>query len=447
MNAFPNPPRAVFLLLWVAVIASACGSTPAVADPAAVPLPSAASRSPEVALPDPSIGTPEPSSAPPVPPATPAPSRTPDRDAVPDRSAEPDPSPPPAPTVWSKARVVLSPNCWNPAAAIDEAGAIHVAAACRTRIRYATSKDGKEWRTATFSRPAHRLEVEPQVAVDGSTLYVAFTRLRETDGGCGDSGLEDLGVYYRSRTLPSGRWSRPVRLGAAGDRLQSFRVVDGVIHETYIAHDGQGPVSYGSLSRGSFRSVKIPGALQTSLRVGDDGRARIAYTTGDSMRYAVARRDGRLPTRTIFKSDDMQLTAPSLVLGAGNRAYLAWNAHEPWGGGCTDGAESVSKPGTYFGTDATGTWRVRRISKVVAAPSLTLDISTGRLYVALATDGGVREMTRLANGRWSGTRIPRSRHLDQLVVRRDGVTGHLLLVGIRWSEGSDTVEIVALVKS
>jgi len=37
--------------------------------------------------------------------------------------------------------------------------------------------------------------------------------------------------------------------------------------------------------------------------------------------------------------------------------------------------------------------------------------------------------------------------MEQFVLRRDGVSGHLLLVGTRWSTRGDKVEIVAFVKS
>jgi hypothetical protein len=441
MNAISNHSRVLTSLLLVALVAAACGSTSAVAGPAGAQAPTPTIQLPEVASPEPSLAPAPPASPSPAPTATPGPSSPTKGAGAPDRPA------PPVPTVWSKASVALSGQCWSPAATVDQQGAYHVVATCGTRVRYATSKDGRRWRAGTFSRPARHHDVSPQIAVDGSVLYVAFNRLRETDGGCGDDGLEDVGVYYRSRKLPSGPWSGAVRIGAAGDHLQSFRVDDGVIHETYASGDGQMSVSYASVADGKFRSVRIPGAVQTSLRIGDDGRARIAYTTGDSINYAIVGRDSGLSTRTVFKSRDMQLTSPSLVLGVGNRAYLAWSAHEMWGGGCADGAEPVSKPGTYFGTDASGTWQVRRISKVVADPSLTLDLDRGRASVVIGTSSGAREMTRLANGTWSGTRIPRTRSVDQLVVRRDQVTGHLLLVGLKWSEDSEKIEIVAFVKS
>ena len=295
-------------------------------------------------------------------------------------------------------------QCWSPTSTVDQAGAFHVVATCGTRIRYATSTDGKTWRAGTFSRPVHHRDVEPQLAVDGSTLYVAFTRLRETDGGCGDDGLEDVGVYYRTKTLPSGAWSSPIRIGAAGDHMQSFRVVDGVIHETYKSRDGEGPMFYGSLSSGTFRSVKIPGAESTSLRVGDDGQARIAYTTSDSVRYATVRHDGRLSVRSLFRSREMQLSSPSLVLGAGDRAFVAWTATPKWGGGCADGAEDVTKPGIYWRpTRPVRGWSSGSQRSRLPRHSPLTSIVPG-CSVAFATASGTRELTRRANGRWSAAR-------------------------------------------
>jgi hypothetical protein len=430
------------LFLSFMLIVAACGgpASPAVVDPGAAPSPTPVSQ-PAVASPDPSASPPAPSEPSPAPTATPRPTKPSTGNVAPSKPA------PPIPTTWSKARVVLSGQCWSPTSTVDQAGAFHVVATCGTRIRYATSTDGKTWRAGTFSRPVHHRDVEPQLAVDGSTLYVAFTRLRETDGGCGDDGLEDVGVYYRTKALPSGAWSSPIRIGAAGDHMQSFRVVDGVIHETYMSRDGEGPLFYGSLSSGTFRSVKIPGAESTSLRVGDDGQARIAYTTSDSVRYATVRHDGRLSIRSLFRSRVMQLSSPSLVLGAGDRAFVAWTATPRWGGGCADGAEDVSKPGIYVATDSTGSWLVKRISKVEAAATLTLDVDRARLSVAFATASGAREMTRRANGRWSGARISGTRNMEQPVLRRDSKTGHLLLVATYWHEGGSRNDIVAFVKS
>ena len=442
MSALLSRPRAAILITSVALIVAACGDAPAVVDPAGAP-----GRTAAPIVQPPVVTEPDPSSVPVEPGGPAGPSASPDTG----KPAAVDPPPvrpaPPIPTVWSNARVVMTGSCSSTTATIDSAGTFHIVAGCGMGIRYATSKDGTRWRTTTLPHPAHRSEVEPQIAVDGSTLYVAYTRQRQLDGGCGFDGLVDVGVYYRTRTLPNGRWSAPTRIGAAGAHLQGFRVVDGVIHETFVTQNREGPVWYGSLSRGTFRSLRIPGATGTSLRVGDDGRARIAYTTGSSIRYATVR-DGRLSSHTVFSSRVMQLDAPSLVLGAGDRAYMAWAVHPVWGGGCADGGAPDVKPGTYFGTDSTGTWQVKRLTALVTSPSLALDVATGRLQAVLSTERDIRELARRPDGTWTtARRIAGTRGVEAGVLRRDPVTGHLLLVASRWHEDNEKVEVVAFVKS
>ena len=442
MSALLSRPRAAILIVSVAIIVAACGDATAVVDPAGAPPPTSIpiASPPVVVSSDPS-GVPTDPVGSLVPSAPPETSKPVTVDTPPVRPA------PPIPTVWSKARVVMSGSCWSPTATIDSRGTFHIVAGCGMGIRYATSKDGKRWSTTTLPHPAHRSEVEPQIAVDGSTLYVAYTRQRQVDGGCGFDGLADVGVYYRTRTLPNGRWSTPRRIGAAGAHLQAFRVVDGVIHETFVTQNREGPLWYGRLSRGKFRSLRIPGATGTSLRVGDDGRARIAYTTGDSIRYATVR-DGRLSTRMVFRSRVMQTATPSLVLGAGDVAYMAWAVHPDWGAGCADPDPPDVKPGTYFGTDSTGTWQVKRITALVTSPSLALDVTTGLLQTVLTTERDIRELTRRPDGTWTtARRIAGTRGMEAGILRRDTVTGHLLLVASRWVEGGDGITIVALVKS
>ncbi len=435
------PSRATLLLLAV-VMTAACGGQTAVAGRGSAPDATPPLPSPGVPSPSTAAVDPEPS---PEPPGSAGPSAPVVADPVP----KPTPKPPAVvkPAVWSKARTVIDGSCWAPVATIDGAGSFHVVARCGMGIRYATSKDGRTWVATTLRHPARRFEVDPQVAVDGSTLYVAFTRLRPTDGGCGDDGLADVGVYYRTRRLPDGAWSAPVRIGAIGDRLQSFRVVDGVIHETFVSEDGQGPVSYGRLTGARFRSVPIPGAVETSLRIGDDGLARIAFSTGNKLRFAVVRADGRLSTRTVFDGRSMQVSWPNLVLGPDNKAYVSWAAHQPSGGGCADTERPMPRPGTYFATDSGGSWQVKRLASHIAPASLVVDLDNGTVHVVFKDRSSIRHFVRDAGGLWTNERVPRTARLDEVTLRQDSTNGHFLLVGSTWVDDEPGSDIVAMTLS
>ncbi|HET9083103.1 MAG TPA: hypothetical protein VFN41_01770, partial [Candidatus Limnocylindrales bacterium] len=196
MSALLRRQRAAILLMSVALIVAACGEAPAVVDPAGAPAPTPTPIVQPSVVPsaDPSASPADPADGHAASP-TPRPSEVVTADKPSVRPA------PPIPTVWSKAAVVMSGECFSPTATVDSNGTFHIVSGCGMGIRYATSKDGKRWRTTTLPHLAHRSDVEPQIAVDGSTLYVAYTRQRQLDGGCGYSGLVDVGVYYRTRTL------------------------------------------------------------------------------------------------------------------------------------------------------------------------------------------------------------------------------------------------------
>ena len=174
-------------LIVFAVGLAACGQT---ATPSATPAPSSGVGGVPSASPD----------------ASPSPITDPAPTPSADPSAAPTPTPRPRPVQWSTAPSrIFSVTCGAPVATVDDSGRFHVAADCDQRIRYASSADGKTWGGgSTLPTPTNRFDTGPQLAVDGQTLYVAYTRLKPVDGGCGDDGLDDVGVYYRSRTLA--RW-------------------------------------------------------------------------------------------------------------------------------------------------------------------------------------------------------------------------------------------------
>ena len=417
-------------LLVAAASVGACGTPPPPTSPAAVP---SSDIGPTVAG-QPSVLTPLP----------------------PERSASPIPSRQPVPTASPRERLarwqttprrVFDSGCGSPTATVDGSARFHVAAGCWPRIGYASSTDGKSWKASTLATPIDRFDINPVLTVDGSTLYLAFTRMRPIDPDtCGDDIPQGVvGIYYRTRTLPSGKWSTPIRIGQVGDYLQSFRVVGGVVHETFLA-DGGG-VSYGSQVGSTFREIPIPGADATSLRIGDDGRPRIAYTTGHAIRYAVVSDSGRLSTASIFSADDVLMESPALVLGGGDHAFVSWSAvagsDEP---GCSE-PPTPSHEGTWFATDVDGTWATKRLSKDIGSASLALDVATGRLHATFDDSRGTRYLTRAVDGTWSGSRLDVSADFLGLVLRRSPETGTLLLVGTMSGDDEAKNGIFALTAS
>jgi hypothetical protein len=375
--------------------------------------------------------------------------------AVPGSSGSPTPTEPsatPTPRArlarWSTTpRRIFKGGCDSVALAIDSSGGFHVAAICEGRIRYATSTDARSWEASTLPAPADGYEQGLQLAADGSTLYLAYTHLRPVEQDtCGGRAIQEdaVGVFYRTRDLPDGRWSAPTRIGHDGDHLQSLRVVDGVIHETFRADDSTGAVFYASLKGSSFDAIAIPGAEATSLRIGDDGRARIAHTSADTLGFAVATGSDRLATTVVFSADDVIMESPVLVLGGGDHAFVSWAA-VPGGEGC-DGP-APSHEGTWFATDVDGKWATKRLSKDVGSASLALDVASGRLHATYNDQRGIRYVTRASDGAWTGSRLDVSADFSGTVMRRDVTSGLLLLVGSMSGDDASQYGIYAMTAS
>jgi hypothetical protein len=373
-------------------------------------------------------GAPRPSdvaaaSAPPV--ASPYESPTPS--AAP--TTAPTPKPTPKPAVWSTPVTVPGlDGCSSIVAVIDSRGGHHLAATCgngdRTEIRYASSSDGRSWAATRLALPAHRYDMNPQVAVDGRTLYLAYTRLAPTDGGCGDDGLADVGVYVRSRQLPGGAWSEPRQIGATSDELQSFRVSEGVVHAT-VTNDRDAKTYYESLPAGSTtptRRIAIAGAAgSTALRIGDDGKPRIAFEGSNGLVYATvdgaALNTGAIPgTKGGWN--------PVLVLEPGNVADVVWT--RSWHtAGCADPGPQPDD-GTYFSTNAGGTWRTTKLTSSPGALSFTVDPGSGEVDLLVANFGSAKLYQRPLDGSWTHRTLARG-DVFSAVVRQDPSDGSLFV--------------------
>jgi hypothetical protein len=398
--------------LLVAAILGACGaaapSTTLVAAPPS-PAQTTAERSPPPTL-EMSDGTPSPSTR------APAATRTPTAPAAPKR--------------WTRPRRAIRASCYTLSFTIDDRGTSHIAGLCRGGVRVFSSRDAIDWAATRFAPPADRFEVGPLLATDGDNLYLATSwRAPVPQDTCGPEYVNPVGVYVRTKQLPSGAWSEPFRIGRAGDRIHAFRVADGVIHAVVEADPevDTGAWFY-EMQRGSTHTrQRIPGQ-GASLRVGDDGRARLAYTAGDRLVYA--RVDGaRLVKETIATSDDPDLLAPMLVLDAGNAGYVLWTRDRVAAltETCGDHPKPGRRDGTYLGSDASGTWVTRRISRAMGEKALTLDPSTGDVHVVLAGDR-LQHLTSTDGAAWTTTDMRGTTGMYGPLIRVDPATGRTVVV-------------------
>jgi len=316
--------------------------------------------------------------------------------------------------------------------AIDGQGNDHVAATCDlanggSRIKYAASSDGRNWTATAFTPPTGRYEKDPQLAFAGTTLYLAYSRVAPTDGGCGDDGLMDIGVYYRTRTLPSGKWSEPTRLGAVADELQSLRVNGSVIHAT-VSNEKDGKTYYETSSdAGLYRQV-LSARGRTSLRIGDDGQARIASATKDGISIGTA--DGAHIASQLIPGSKLG-SDPTLVLAPGNDAYVLWSRNLALidGGGCVSGDDSDPSNGTYFSTNASGTWVTTKLTSLLGGTSMALDPATGEIHVLVNDFRRIVYFHRPANAgsAWAHETLVRG-NTSSAVIREDPASGDLLVV-------------------
>ena len=220
----------------VALVVAACGSS-------STPSPSASSVAD--ALPSPS------SSAPPSVEASPSPTPTVETTApspIAEETASPSQSPvaenesaSPTPSLapgWSQPVHVgptvsaNGPYCGELVGGIDSSHRDYLAFECTDRVYVSVGSPDGTWTSTSFAPPAHRIEQDPQLAFWGDRVYLAYSRIAVTDGGCGDNGLRDVGVYYRTRVMPSGTWSAPIRIGAINDGIEDLAVDGSTIFAT-----------------------------------------------------------------------------------------------------------------------------------------------------------------------------------------------------------------------
>jgi hypothetical protein len=338
---------------------------------------------------------------------------------------------PPWKANWSKPRLVDKEPCGAFAVGIDARSRYHVV---DCGLRYSVTNGDGAWTTASVSDPKAQ---EPLIAFDGNQAYIAYWRLlpSEADTCGGDQPGPSAGVFFRRRTLPDGAWSKAIAFGKGGDHLQAFRVDRGVLHaivwngtsgRTFYIRSTQNPVV------SSRHRIAADGDV--SLRVGDDGRARVAYWGRGGLLYGTFNGSG-FSTSKVSRGPTNQPAI--LALGAGNQPHIVYTIFPP-AEGCGDTAR-LSRAGVYYATMVNGTWTSHRITKQTETASLAVDPGTGRVHVLV---GNVLH-TKEPNGDWGSARLPKG--VDSPVMRLDPATGELLLMYVDYSDpDAESAPLVAI---
>lgn len=430
-------------LVIVAILIGACGAagSPSPSAVGIAGIPATAEPSASSFGPDPSLaaaGADAAATAAPAQDATPAPVSTPAAKPVPAATPAPTPRPVAVATAWTRPRQIGTlKTCSTVSAGIDTASRYHVVAECAGSIHYYESTDGRSWAGTVFAHPAHREDLDPKIAFRGDVVYVAFSRIAP-DGGCSGTRGVDVGVYFRKRAQPGAAWSAPVRLGSGPDSLRSFRVEGDTIHA--ITQNAQvGRMYYETLTGTTFHRYRLPAYSDVSLRIGSDGRARIAYFGEGGLRLATFTGSGfsTAAVRTSSPGGDAYDSFPVLALGGGDRAHLVWTRREM--AACGPG----SGVGTYYATNASGTWRSERVTKDVGVTSLQVDTATGRVHVLVGGEkNGVLYCTKSPTGAWVRTKIAATKGATDLAIRLDPATGTLLAVYLAGGWGPGEIYVV-----
>ena len=343
---------------------------------------------------------------------------------------------PAAATGWTAPhRIDSAADCQAVAAGLDATGHAHVATECGGRIRYSTNLSGS-WRTTVFPKVTGRLDTSPAVAFTTTTVYVAWTRVADT-GGCG-GGLSDTGVYIAHHSLSGGAWSAARRIGTVGDGLYAFRLDAGTLYFAVVGTDGHDYLE--TLTGSSLKRVPVPAATgAVALRIGSDGKPRLAFQAADGVRFATYSSAAFHISRiTGSKAQDYE---PVLALDGSNRAHVLFT-RSPYGTvGCAL-RDPNPDDGTYYSTNRTGSWHTARISTHVMASALAVNSSTGRLHALVASMSVLHYQTALPGGAWSDVALVNQEVSSPVLLLRQS-TGKLVVVYLHGSGSATGVYLLS----
>src|SRR5204863_8195651 len=189
-----------------------------------------------------------------------------------------------------------------------------------------------------------------------------------------------------------------------------------------------------TLSETAFHRYAMSGQAvgKASVRIDRLGRAWVAYETGKGVR--IARFTGHSFTSVSIgvTLDDSTFT-PNILIDAANRPYVTW-IREPDQGGCVT-REVEPADGIYYATNASGAWKIHRITHRLGEFSIVLDTKSRLRLVVNSGDGILRYIAQTASGTFRTT-ILSSRPVMSAQIHIDPLSGAAVVTYLRDVNGS-----------
>jgi hypothetical protein len=304
---------------------------------------------------------------------------------------------------------------------LDPSGHVHLVAsglhAGKAGLWYATDRSGA-W---TFKRilawADGRVWVHPSLAIDtAGRVHIAVEK-----AGCVECTIApSKGIWYLSdvgRTRGSFPAS-PVRLTADGTAQPSLRVAGGHL---FLAFAGNPDLAFKAVklrtnATGGWTTTTIAAkGTEPSLRLGMNGKPRVAYRVAGGLRYAVASKlTGGWTRLDVIGTDAFDLD-PRLSIDEQNGAHIAW----------VDASDAV--PVVNHVSRMGGAWSFTMSLGEGTRFALSVDKPTGP-WVAIGGDT-VRTVT-LASGSWQTIPVSPDRGLEVAIKVLD--SGKVVLA---WTGG------------
>lgn len=340
-----------------------------------------------------------------------------------------------SPASWSSPVRLATGIYLGMAEVVDSTNHVNIAASGHGGVWYITDRGGTWTKTRVLTNLHNRSYNRVSIALDpNDRVYIAAERSSCDD--CAPGGSDGIFLVTDKGRARGTFASVPTKIAPAGSGEPSLKVSHGHIFLADVRFccmpGPMPPVYLRTNATGSWTQARVAKHGDApALRIGSDGRARVAFTKPAGIGYAVA--------HSLTGSFSVS-NVPGTSIGA-NLAGLALDNHDQphlvWMQSAVEAAMSgagISNIDANYGWRAADGWHAEGVGPLGGATnSLAFDLdSLGRPRVAAG--GSVLKAFVRTHGHWVGTTVATSTDVYLLALRR-ALNGHAVITYTNFSGG------------